>query len=230
MKNKLKIILATIITFILIIIVFIFLKTSNHKRLQYEMSEDGDYIKSSTLRSNDNNMICFIEEFSIEAYITKYQLILCDTTCVIRTEYCGRILQFRLNKDVSEYIKNLLLELYSSNNTILNDDVPRLKYRKYSSMPYWTINMVLNNRIIHETIPYEEYMLIRWSSDDNAIPFKEPFYRYWDLIDAITLKIAINIYNEKFHITPQPQKWVTEMFHGEYFDSYFEINNFSKFI
>ena len=40
MKNKLKIILATIITFILIIIVFIFLKTSNHKRLQYEMSED----------------------------------------------------------------------------------------------------------------------------------------------------------------------------------------------
>lgn len=223
MKNYLKIILATITALILIIFIFYTFNASNHRKLGHRLTDETDYKVSNTLQSNNNNMICFIEEFSIEAYIMKYQLILYDSTGIIRTENCGRDLQFRLNKDVSEYIKKLLLELYTTHNTILTEDAPRFKYRNFSAMPYWTIHMVLDNRIIHETIPYDEYMLIQWSTDNNAIPFKEPFYRYRDLIDAITLKIDIDVYNDKFHITPQPKKWVTEMFHDEYYEPYNEI-------
>lgn len=225
MKNYLKIILSSISALILVISIFYIFSTSSHNKLEHQLTDETDYKVSNTLQSNDNNIICFIEEFSTEAYIRKYQLIIYDSTGIIRTENCGRYLQFRLNKGVSEYIKKLLLELYTTHNTILTDDAPRFKYRNFSAMPYWTIHMVLDNRIIQETIPYDEYTLIQWSTDDNAIPFKEPFYRYWDLIDAITLKIDIDVYNDMFHIIPQPKKWVTEMFHGKYYEPYNDINS-----
>lgn len=179
---------------------------------------------------NNKNVIFIIEEFNLEKDILKYQIVCTDTMCLFRTlnyegENGGKYLQFKLNNQVASFLKSFIYEIYSSRNSVMKDDAPKLEYNVNSTMPYWSIEYNLKDRTIKEKIPYEEYIITKWCEDDFKSPFIEEFSKYQELIDAITTKIAIEVYNTDFHIKPCPEKWITKTFHDEYYLPYNDISS-----
>ena len=226
--KRMNVIILTIASFLLLsILCFVFINNgSNREENSSNQIYNPNCIERYDIFQDSSLIACEIERFSIESAIHKYRIILNDSICYFLTKenIHDSFLFFSLKKDVANYIRSLLYELYSTHKSVLLDGVPQLKYHENTAMPYLSIKIRLNGEIIQEIIPYRQYSLLVWSEDRNAKAFNEMYDRYWELINAISIKISIDIYDYPYNVNPTPKPWVTEMFHGEYYEPYNNIN------
>ena len=227
--KRTNVIILTIASFLLLSILCIVLIHKGSDRVESLSNKmyNSNSIESYDIFHDSSFIACEIERFSLETAIHKYRIILNDSICYFLTKENTHdgILLFNLKKDIANYLRSLLYELYSKHKSVLLEGVPQLKYYEDTAMPYLSIKIRLNGEIIQEIIPYEQYRKIVWSEDFYARAFNELYDRYWDLIYAILIKISIDIYDYPYNVNPTPKPWVTEMFHGEYYEPYNDINS-----
>ena len=231
MRSVRTITLAVIVAIILLTaIIYIFTSNGCHnKRNLLSQIDNTKNIELYNIENDSSYIVGYTEQYNLESNIKKYKIILNDSICILTTQDSNEIWSdtyklFSLKKEVADYLRLLLCELYSKHNTMLLDSVPRFKYRKDTAMPYWSVKLKLNDTLIQETIPYEEYVTTEWhNKNDNIELFYDEFIRYWAIINAIISKIDNDVYNHQSYI--KSKKWIAEMFHDEYYEPYNDINS-----
>lgn len=143
-----------------------------------------------------------------------------DTSAVLRFQthdqyFNKKYSQVILNKQTAECLRILLYTLYTNHNYLIKDEY-RKKY--FSCDSYMcTIKMNINGKKINETRNLMHYIFI----DD---PYNFPFDKIIQLIRAITNKIERDILNMG-NIKPEAAKWITEMFHDEFYEPHNGVNS-----
>ena len=181
-------------------------------------------------KTHERNIVCELSlEYnpeSIEAgRISNIQLILNDSLSLLRSQTLSELInkvaytQVSLNKLTSTYIRQLLYELYTRHSSIIKDQyINNDSLWMINGSKIWQIKMYLNGRNITETQNLLNYLF----SFDK--PFNPQADEILDLIKAITRKIEKDIYKLK-ELDYEPEPWITEMFHGEYYEPYNDINS-----
>ena len=203
----------------------------NHSNYSYYTSSKKDAVNNiNTIpKTNTCNIVCELNlEYMVSGeagLIKNIQLILNDSLSLFRGQTLSERInndsytQVSLNKLTSNYIRLLLSELYTKHSSIIKD-----KYINVDSLfmingaKTWQIELNLNGKEITEV-----YNLL-----DYSFSFEKPFNpeadKILELILAIKRKMESDIYKMRDRdYTPEP--WIEEMFHGEYYEPYNNINS-----
>lgn len=172
--------------------------------------------------TDSQDFYCRIEYSCSEGLgIYNYQLLLNDSVTYLRTKAgypINPFIQVTLTDSVSEYIKSLLREIYSENKSIVKDQYINEDLCMASVTLKWNIALNMSGKRINESVNIINYMV----TFDN--PFHPQFEKLLLLTNAITAKMERDIYKSRYRYH-EPEEWITEMFHGEYYEPYNEINS-----
>lgn len=177
----------------------------------------------------DNKYEYFIEYFCAGngLDIVKCQIILNDSASNLRTQskdqsFYNAFSQVKLNKRTVDCFKSLLFELYSNNNTALKDGITNERRIIGSTQHDLSINLTLDDKKINEFFHVLDIM----DSHENFDPFRPPFYKIMELIDAILLKADNDIYKNpcNYYRRAKIPVWITETFNDIYYETTYEIN------
>lgn len=144
-----------------------------------------------------------------------------DTVSIVTTRSASQILggqrsKVKLTKQTADYFKFLLFEIYSEQRSVIKDSILNGDILLSSHSTIWSITMNLPKQIIAEYL------------QTNSFPFISGFHPQFDkirqLIQAIKRKMEKDIYNLN-DINYEPQNWITETFHDEYYLPYNDINS-----
>lgn len=150
------------------------------------------------------------------------KLLLNDTLSLLRVQdsYYSPYIQVTLTDSVSDYIKSLLHEIYSEHKSVVKDQYLNANYYVANVVSKWDITINLNGTKTTETIDVYNYEI----TFDN--PFWPQFEKLLWLIYAITNKMERDIYFYTLRFDySQSEEWITEMFHGNYYEPYNDINS-----
>ena len=181
-------------------------------------------IDEEAITADSNGFYCFLEYYHLGGVgINHIQLLLNDSTSLLRTQagFNGTpYIQITLNKQVSDYIKSLLMEIYPKHNSVVKDQYINKVLAISSFTSKCKIIMNINGKRINESIDLSNYEI----TFDN--PFYPQFEKLLSLLYAITEIMERDIYRNPFIIGySAPEEWITEMFHGNYYEPYNEINS-----
>ena len=182
--------------------------------------------RTSEITSDSHSSFCFLEYYRIGGLgINRIQLLLSDSTALLRTQVdfdCRPYIQITLTKQVADYIKSLFTEIYSEHKSVIKEQYLNLnEVLAISSVTTkCKIIMNINGKRINESIDLFSYKI----TFDN--PFYPQFEKLLSLLFAITNILERDIYCNSFIINyPEPEEWITEMFHGNYYEPYNDINS-----
>lgn len=177
----------------------------------------------------NNKYECFIEYFCAGSSldIVKCQIILNDSLPILRTQsrdqsFYNDFSQVKLNEKTADCFKSLLSELYSNNNTALKYGITNERRVIGSTQHDLSINLTLDDKKINEFFHVLDIM----DSHENFDPFRSPFYKIMELINAILLKADNDIYKNpcKYYRRAKIPAWIAETFNDKYYETTYEIN------
>ena len=159
--------------------------------------------------------------YSIEGFgITNCKILMNDTIALFRGQVQNnQFIQVTLTNTVRGYIKSLLYSIYSENKSVIKKQYVNKNDYISSIESKWYIKMNFEGKRIEEDVDVSSYEA---SFED---PFHPQYYKIEDLVYAITKKIESDIYNFKNTQNYTPKPWIEEMFHGEYYEPYNNINS-----
>ena len=183
--------------------------------------ESTDAINDMTIKSDSIDITCFMERtYPMEGggfYRCQIQL---NDTLSLFTAFTpfGSVTQATLTKQVADYLKSLLYEIYSGHKSVVKDKYINKICAIACITSKWNITMDMGEKRINESIDVMNYEL---SFDD---PFHPQFNKILTIILAITDKLERDNLNLEYrHYEPEP--WITEMFHDEYYEPYNEVKS-----
>lgn len=180
--------------------------------------------KDIVITADSLNFNCIMEYYTdVEGWgIEISKLLLNDTLSLLRVQdsYYSPYIQVTLTDSVSDYIKSLLHEIYSEHKSVVKDQYINANYYVANVVSKWDITINLNGTKTTETIDVYNYEI----TFDN--PFWPQFEKLLWLIYAITNKMERDIYFYTLRFDySQSEEWITEMFHGNYYEPYNDINS-----
>lgn len=182
---------------------------------------------NSTSNLGDCDMSCSMEYiFMFEAPgLHECKIILNDSIAIFCTEkkWNQDYLLFTLNNQTANYLKTQFYELYTEHKSAFIDGFTNFM-GVLSFTQECSIKVTIGSKRFKEKIDIIGSIL---SGDELGIyPFNPQFYRIWRLIEAIRSKIGVYFYNEyNSHEKQEAEPWIEEMFHGEYYEPYNNINS-----
>ena len=202
---------------------------SNYTSANCPLIKIVDNAVKTTKKLNKRNIVCELNlEYNPESNeagrIRNIQLILNDSVSLFRSQTLFELIngvytQVSLNELTLNYIRGLLYELYTNHNSIIKDEyINNDSLFMINGAKIWQIKMNLNGKNIAETHDLLDYTF----SFDK--PFNLQADKILELILAIKRKIEKDIYKLK-GINYEPQKWITETFHDEYYLPYNDISS-----
>lgn len=148
------------------------------------------------------------------------QILLNDSIALLRGQTNFEQCQVTLTKPIADYIKSLLYDIYTENKSGVKDKYINEPRTITTFISDWNITMNLEGKRINETIDEIGYSI---TFDE---PFHSQFKRLLELIYAITVKMEQDIFEvEYIHNRYKPVEWIIEMFHGEFYEPYNDINS-----
>ena len=124
----------------------------------------------------------------------------------------------KLTKQTADYFKSLLFEIYSEQKSVIKDSILSGDILLISHSTIWSITLNLPNQKI------AEYLQTSSISFNSETAFHPQFKKIQQLVRAIKRKMEKDIYKIK-NIDYKPEPWIEEMFHGEYYEPYNDINS-----
>lgn len=150
--------------------------------------------------------------------IIEFEIEFNDTASIVTTKRAlWPSTKVKLKKQVAHYFKSLLYDLYKNYGSIINEHNVGDLYNVSASFNF-SISLNLDGKKIVESYNLLEYM---FSYKD---PFNPQADRIFELVKAIKRKIEKDIYKLK-DLDYEPEPWITEMFHDEYYEPYNEIKS-----
>lgn len=152
--------------------------------------------------------------------IKKCQILINDTIAIFRGQTYYEQCQVTLTKPIADCIKSLLYDIYSEQNSVIKDQYINETHGITGYKPEWNIVMNMKGKRIKESVDLLGY----------GLTFKKPWHpkveKLLPLIYAITDKMEQDIFKiEYLHRLYKPDEWIIEMFHGEYYEPYNDINS-----
>ena len=124
----------------------------------------------------------------------------------------------KLTKQTADYFKSLLFGIYSEQRSVIKDSILSGDILLISHSTIWSITLNLPNQKI------AEYLQTSSVSFNSETAFHPQFKKIQQLVRAIKRKMEKDIYKIK-NIDYNPEPWIEEMFHGEYYEPYNNINS-----
>ena len=124
----------------------------------------------------------------------------------------------KLTKQTADYFKSLLFEIYSEQRSVIKDSILSGDILLISHSTIWSITLNLPNQKI------AEYLQTSSVSFNSETAFHPQFKKIQQLVRAIKRKMERDIYKMRdcdYNLDP----WIEEMFHGEYYEPYNNINS-----
>ena len=150
--------------------------------------------------------------------IIEFEIEFNDTASIVTTKRAlWPSTKVKLKKQVAHYFKSLLYDLYKNYGSIINEHNVGDLYNVSASFNF-SISLNLDGKKIVESYNLLEYM---FSYKD---PFNPQADRIFELVKAIKRKNEKDIYKLK-DLDYEPEPWITEMFHDEYYEPYNEIKS-----
>ena len=158
--------------------------------------------------------------YSIEGFgITNCKILMNDTIALFRGQVQNKqFIQVTLTNTVRCYIKSLLYSIYSENKSVIKkQDVNKNDYIS-SIESKWYIKMNFEGKRIEEDVDVSSY----------EASFEDPFHPQFDKIFTVMLAITDKMERDNLNLEFRsyiPEPWIEEMFHGEYYEPYNNINS-----
>ena len=145
-----------------------------------------------------------------------------DTVSIVTTRSASQILggqrsKVKLTKQTADYFKFLLFEIYSEQRSVIKDSILSGDILLISHSTIWSITLNLPNQKI------AEYLQTSSFSFNSETAFHPQFKKIQQLVRAIKRKMEKDIYKKNVDYTPE--KWISEMFQGKYYEPYNDINS-----
>ncbi|MBR6746961.1 MAG: hypothetical protein IKL83_06240 [Muribaculaceae bacterium] len=149
-----------------------------------------------------------------------------DSASIVITRSASQIIggnrsKVKLTKQTANYFKSLLFGIYSEQRSVIKDSILSGDILLISHSTIWSITLDLPNQKI------AEYLQTSSISFNSETAFHPQFKKIQQLVRAIKRKMEKDIYKIK-NIDYKPEPWIEEMFHGEYYEPYNDIN-FNKY-
>lgn len=148
--------------------------------------------------------------------ILELMLIINDNDALFMTQtseeyFDKKYTQVKLNKNVTYLLKTLLYDLYSKHDSGIKNEYIGANHLIITARFNWKMELSIGNKKITDFIDLSGY------SASFKDPFNPQFHRIGELIIAIKREIERDIYKFK-DINYKPKEWITEMFHGEFYE------------
>ena len=146
-----------------------------------------------------------------------------DSASIVITRSTSQIIgghrsKVKLTKQTADYFKSLLFGIYSEQRSVIKDSILSGDILLISHSTIWSITLNLPNQKI------AEYLQTSSVSFNSETAFHPQFKKIQQLVRAIKRKMESDIYKMRDRdYTPEP--WIEEMFHGEYYEPYNDINS-----
>ncbi|OKY86322.1 MAG: hypothetical protein BHV69_02580 [Bacteroidales bacterium 52_46] len=146
------------------------------------------------------------------------QILINDTIALFREQTSVNQLQVTLTQPVRDFLKLLLYDIYAKNSSAIKEQY--LNETRYITnvKSEWKIAMNMVGKKINEKIDTFDF---RFTFDQ---PFHPQFDRLLELIYAITVKMEQDIFRIE-NTDYNPEEWITDMFHGEFYEPYNDIKS-----
>lgn len=146
-----------------------------------------------------------------------------DSASIVITRSASQIIggnrsKVKLTKQTANYFKSLLFGIYSEQRSVIKDSILSGDILLISHSTIWSITLDLPNQKI------AEYLQTSSVSFNSETAFHPQFKKIQQLVRAIKRKMEKDIYKIK-NIDYKPEPWIEEMFHGEYYEPYNDINS-----